>query len=66
LNTANVPGSITATTSISSKVLTRKAEVVEDMADISLSGNANTYVLRYNKSDDTYKPDKRNLNGGTF
>jgi len=49
LNTANVSGSIPATTSISSKVLTRKAEVVEDMEDINLTGNENTFVLRYNK-----------------
>jgi hypothetical protein len=66
LNTANIAGSITATAGISSKVLTRKAEIVEDMADISLTNNANNFVLRYNKSDDTYKSDKRNLNGGTF
>lgn len=66
MNTANVSGSIPATTSISSKVLTRKAEVVEDMEDINLTGNANTFVLRYNKSDDTYRSTERNLEGGTF
>jgi|TARA_B100001996_G_C18231539_1_gene427738 hypothetical protein len=66
LNTANVAGSILTTTGVSAQVLTRKAEVMEDMEDISLSGNANTYVLRYNKSDDTYKSDKRNLDGGSF
>ncbi len=66
MNTANVAGSILATTGISSKVLTRKAEVVEDMEDINLTGNANTFVLRYNKSDDTYRSTARNLEGGSF
>jgi|TARA_R110001592_G_scaffold241666_1_gene502078 hypothetical protein len=66
LNTANIAGSITATAGISSKVLTRKAEIVEDMADISLTNNANNFVLRYNKSDDTYIATERNLEGGTF
>lgn len=66
MNTTNIAGSITATSGISSKVLTRKAEIVDDMADISLTNNANTFVLRYNKSDDTYKATERNLEGGTF
>ncbi len=59
-------GKLSGDGSINTNVLTRKAEVMEDMEDISLSGNANTYVLRYNKSDDTYKSDKRNLDGGSF
>jgi len=66
LNTANVSGSIITSTGVSAQVLTRKAEVMEDMEDIDLTGNANTYVLRYNKTDDTYKADKRNLDGGSF
>jgi hypothetical protein len=66
LNTANVSGSIITSTGVSAQVLTRKAEVMEDMDDIDLTGNANTYVLRYNKTDDTYKADKRNLDGGSF
>jgi len=66
LNTANVAGTLSGTGSISTSVLTRRAEVMSDMEDISLNGNANTYVLRYNKADDTYKSDKRNLDGGSF
>lgn len=66
MNTANVSGSIITSTGVSAQVLTRKAEVMEDMEDIDLTGNANTYVLRYNKTDDTYKADKRNLDGGSF
>ena len=66
MNTANVAGSILTTTCVSAKVLTRKAEVMSDMEDVSLTGNANTYVLRYNKSDDTYKVNTRNLDGGSF
>jgi|TARA_R110002110_G_scaffold412067_1_gene637273 hypothetical protein len=66
LNTANVAGTLSGTGSISTSVLTRKAEVMSDMEDISLTGNANTYVLRYNKADDTYKADKRNLDGGSY
>ena len=66
MNTANVAGTLSGTGSISTSVLTRKAEVMSDMEDISLTGNANTYVLRYNKADDTYKADKRNLDGGSF
>ena len=55
MNTANVAGTLTGTGSISTSVLTRKAEVMSDCEDVSLSGNANTYVLVYNKADDTYK-----------
>ena len=66
MNTANVAGSILTTTGVSAQVLTRKAEVMSDMEDVSLTGNANTYVLRYNKSDDTYKVNTRNLDGGSF
>ena len=66
MNTANVAGTLSGTGSISTNVLTRKAEVMSDMVDVSLTGNANTYVLRYNKADDTYKVDKRNLDGGAF
>ena len=66
MNTANVAGTLSGTGSISTNVLTRKAEVMSDMVDVSLTGNANTYVLRYNKADDTYKADKRNLDGGAF
>lgn len=66
MNTANVAGTLSGTGSISTSVLTRKAEVMSDMEDISLTGNANTYVLRYNKADDTYKADKRNLDGGSY
>ena len=66
MNTANVAGSILTSTGVSAQVLTRKAEVMSDMVDVSLTGNANTYVLRYNKADDTYKADKRNLDGGAF
>ncbi len=40
--------------------------VLSDLEDLSLTGNADTYVIRYNKSDDTYKVDKRNLDGGNF
>ena len=66
MNTANVAGTLSGTGSISTNVLTRKAEVMSDMVDVSLTGNANTYVLRYNKADDTYEADKRNLDGGAF
>jgi hypothetical protein len=66
LNTSNIAGTLSTTGSVSASVLTRKAEVMEDMEDISLTGNANTYVLRYHKTDDMYKADTRNLNGGTF
>ena len=66
MNTANVAGSILTSTGVSAQVLTRKAEVMSDMEDVSLTNNANTYVLRYNKTDDTYKADKRNLDGGSF
>ena len=66
MNTANVTGTLTGTGSISTSVLTRKAEVMSDCEDVSLSGNANTYVLVYNKADDTYKIGARKLDGGTF
>lgn len=66
MNTANVAGTLSGTGSITTNVLTRKAEVMTDMEDVSLTGNANTYVLRYNKADDTYKADKRNLDGGSY
>ncbi len=66
MNTANVAGSILTSTGVSAQVLTRKAEVMSDMEDVSLTNNANTYVLRYNKSDDTYKVNTRNLDGGSF
>ena len=66
MNTANVAGSILTSTGVSAQVLTRKAEVMSDMEDVILTNNANTYVLRYNKSDDTYKVNTRNLDGGSF
>ena len=66
MNTANVAGTLSGTGAVSAQVLTRKAEVFTDMDDVNLTGNANTYVLRYNKTDDTYKADKRNLDGGSF
>ena len=66
MNTANVAGSILTSTGVSAQVLTRKAEVMSDMEDVSLTYNANRYVLRYNKSDDTYKVNTRNLDGGSF
>ena len=66
MNTSNVAGTLSSTGSISTSVLTRKAEVLSDMEDISLTGNANTYVLRYNKADDTYRADNRKLDGGSF
>ena len=59
-------GNLSGAGSISTNVLTRKAEVMSDMEDVSLTNNANTYVLRYNKSDDTYKVNTRNLDGGSF
>ena len=46
MNTANVAGSILTSTGVSAQVLTRKAEVMSDMEDVSLTNNANTYVLR--------------------
>ena len=66
MNTANVAGKLSTSGSISAKVLARRAEFLSDAEDVSLTGNANTYVLRYHKADDTYKADKRNLDGGTF
>ena len=36
------------------------------MEDYSETGKANTMVIRYNKADDTYKVDNRNLDGGTY
>ena len=66
MNTANVAGTLSGTGSISTNVLTRKAEVVDDCEDWSNTGLANTYVMRWNKSNDMYMASPRNLDGGTF
>ena len=66
MNTANVAGTLSGTGSISTNVLTRKAEVVDDCEDWNNSGLANTNVMRWNKSDDMYMAAPRNLDGGTF
>jgi hypothetical protein len=66
MNTANVAGKLSTSVSITAKVLARRAEFLYDCEDVSLSGKANTYVLRWNKSDDMYMASKRNLDGGSF
>jgi hypothetical protein len=66
MSTANIAGTLSTSSAIKTKVLSRRAEMIDGNADVSLTGLANTYVLRYNKSDDTYKADKRNLDGGDF
>ena len=66
MNTANVAGKLSTSGSISAQVLARRAEFLYDCEDVSLTGNANTYVLRWNKSNDMYMVSKRNLDGGTF
>ena len=66
MNTANVAGKLSTSGSISTQVLARRAEPPHDCEDVSLTGNANTYVLRWNKSNDMYMVSKRNLDGGTF
>lgn len=66
MSTANIAGTLSTSSAINTKVLSRRAEMIDGNADVSLTGLANTYVLRYNKSDDTYKADKRNLDGGDF
>ena len=65
-NTANVAGELSTSGSITAKVLAKRAEFLYDCEDVSLSGKANTYVLRWNKSDDMYMVSKRNLDGGSF
>ena len=66
-NTSDVAGKLKATTTnFITSLLTRWGGVLSDLEDLSLTGNADTYVIRYNKSDDTYKADKRNLDGGSF
>jgi|TARA_B100001778_G_C18149683_1_gene433236 hypothetical protein len=66
MNTPNVAGTISTTSSISTTVLSRRAGTVEGNEDVSLTSIANTHVLRYNKADDTYKADTRQLDGGSF
>ena len=66
MNTASVAGTLSGTGSISTNVLTRKAEVVDDCEDWNSSGLANTNVMRWNKSNDMYMASPRNLDGGTF
>ncbi|NMJ86966.1 MAG: hypothetical protein EX285_03890 [Thaumarchaeota archaeon] len=66
MNTANVAGKLSTSGSITAKVLAKRAEFLYDCEDVSLSGKANTYVLRWNKSNDMYMMSKRNLDGGTF
>ena len=66
MNTPNVAGAISTTSSISTTVLSRRAGTVEGNEDVSLTSIANTHVLRYNKADDTYKADTRQLDGGSF
>ena len=65
-STTNVSGTLSTTSSISTKVLSRRAESVVGNEDVSLTSIANTHVLRYNKADDTYKADTRQLDGGSF
>ena len=62
----NVAGELSTSGSVTAKVLAKRAEFLYDCEDVSLSGKANTYVLRYNKSDDMYMASKRNLDGGSF
>ncbi len=66
MNKPNVAGTISTTSSISTTVLSRRAGTVEGNEDVSLTSIANTHVLRYNKADDTYKADTRQLDGGSF
>ena len=66
MNTANVAGKLKTSTSINVSVLTKKGGALTDMEDYSETGKANTMVIRYNKADDTYKVDNRNLDGGTY
>jgi len=66
LNTANIAGTLNTSTSINVSVLTKKGGALTDMEDYSESGKANTMVIRYNKADDTYKVDNRNLDGGSY
>ena len=67
MNTANVAGKLsTSGLAITAMVLAKRAEFLYDCEDVSLSGKANTYVLRWNKSDDMYMAAKRNLDGGSF
>ena len=66
MNTANIAGTLNTSTSINVSVLTKKGGALTDMEDYSESGKANTMVIRYNKEDDTYKVDNRNLDGGSY
>lgn len=66
MNTANIAGTLNTSTSINVSVLTKKGGALTDMEDYSESGKANTMVIRYNKADDTYKVDNRNLDGGSY
>ena len=66
MNTANVAGTLSGTGSISVNVLTRQAHEIDDCEDWDNTGLANTYVMRWNKSDDVYKAAPRSLDGGSF
>ena len=59
-------GNLSGAGSISTNVLTRQAHEIDDCEDWNSSGLANTYVMRWNKSDDVYKASPRNLDGGSF
>ena len=66
MNTANVAGTLSGTGSISVNVLTRQAHETDDCEDWDNTGLANTYVMRWNKSNDMYMAGPRNLDGGSF
>ncbi len=65
-DTSSVSGTLDTSTSVDVSVLTKKGGALTDMEDYSETGKANTMVIRYNKADDTYKVDNRNLDGGTY
>ena len=66
MNTANIAGILSTTGSISAQVLARRAEFLDDGEDWNQTGLANTNVIRWNKSNDTYMAGERNLDGGSF
>ena len=66
MNTANIAGTLSTSGSISAQVLAKRAEFVDDLEDWSITGLANTNVIRWNKSNDMYMASERNLDGGTF
>jgi len=63
---AGVDGQLLIEGGLSAKVLARRAEFLDDCEDWDRSGLADNYVIRWNKSDDTYMASERNLNGGSF